>query len=267
MPDAARAGNDNLWIALAHARDAPEPAIAIRLGAALGWYFAVAERVSEGRRFLELALAASSEDAPVNLRIELLAGLCFLATEELDLDAAIDAGERALALARAAPASSGSVLAQATLSLALAYSGDKERAVMLAEDVCASAEAAGSHWDLALASLLRAIGAARRGSELGADALASKDLPHAERKGRVITELPPRGCTKTSSNGRAPRPRQAPESLNIALAGSPAATALLGVAELADARGDPAAAHELRADARLSAAGAPGDSALRLSTR
>ena len=47
--------NDNLWAALAYARDAPDPAVAVRLGT-LGWYFALAERVSEGRRFLELAL-------------------------------------------------------------------------------------------------------------------------------------------------------------------------------------------------------------------
>ena len=38
----------------AHARDAPDPAVAVRLGT-LGWYFALADRVSEGRRFLELA--------------------------------------------------------------------------------------------------------------------------------------------------------------------------------------------------------------------
>ena len=357
--------NDNLWAALAHARDAPEPAIAIRLGAALGWYFAVAERVSEGRRFLELALAASSEDAPVNLRIELLAGLCFLATEELDLDAASDAGERALALARAAPASSGSVLAQATLSLALAYAGDQERAAMLAEDACARAEATGAHWDLALASLLRAIGAARAGdlstvaataaqtyqqsdaigfnafqvparlleawaadrlgdaeasvdaygsalelateagfgdhaafalAGLGANSLAAKDLGHAEAlfrrslataeaargpwvaahaRANLARALAAAGDTETAERlyqsvlewSRTPRPRQARESLNIALAGSPATTALLGLAELADARGDAGVAEELRADARLSAAGAPGDSALRLSTR
>ena len=50
--------NDNLWAALAYARDAPDPAVAVRLGT-LGWYFALAERVSEGRRFLELALSAT----------------------------------------------------------------------------------------------------------------------------------------------------------------------------------------------------------------
>jgi hypothetical protein len=51
----------------------------------LGWYFALADRVSEGRRFLELALSATDDDAPVELRIEQLADLCYIATEEFDL--------------------------------------------------------------------------------------------------------------------------------------------------------------------------------------
>ena len=42
-----------------------------------------------------------------------------------------------------------------------------------------------------------------------------------------------------SSSGRScERPRQARESLFLALAGSPATAALLGLAELAEARGD-----------------------------
>ena len=91
--------HDNLWAALAYARDAADPAIGVRLGAGLGWYFALAERVSEGRSFLEAARAAASAATPVSKHTELLAFLCYLATEELDLDAAIDAGERALAVA------------------------------------------------------------------------------------------------------------------------------------------------------------------------
>src|SRR6185295_5046380 len=43
--------NDNLWAALAYAQDAPDSAVAVRLGT-LGGYFALADRVSEGRRFL-----------------------------------------------------------------------------------------------------------------------------------------------------------------------------------------------------------------------
>ena len=114
--------HDNLWAALAYARAAPDPGIAIRLGA-LGWYFALAERVSDGRRFVELALASASEDAPVALRLELVAFLCYLATEELDLDAAIETGERALAATEPRPPQSA--LVEAALALALAESGDR----------------------------------------------------------------------------------------------------------------------------------------------
>jgi predicted ATPase len=344
--------NDNLWAALTYARDASAAALAIQLGAALGWYFALAERVSEGRRFLELALAAARDEAPVNLRIELLASLCFLATEELDLDAAIGAGERALALARATPACSESVLAPATLSLALAYAGDQGRSTMLAEAACARAEAVGTDWDIALASLLRAIGAARAGdlatvgamaaqtydrsqaigftafqvparlleawvagrlgdaeasvhayrralelateagfgdhaalslAGLGANALATNDLRHAKElfrrsldtaeaarapwvaayaRANLAGVLAAAGDAETAERlyqnvlgwSRTPRPRQARESLNIALAGNPAATAMLGLADLAEARGDAAAAAELRAHAGLTVA-------------
>ncbi len=90
--------NDNLWTALAFAQDAPDSAVAVRLGT-LGWYFALADRVSDGRRFLELSVSVTRDDAPLGLRVEQLAGLCYLATEELDHDSALAAGERAFALA------------------------------------------------------------------------------------------------------------------------------------------------------------------------
>jgi hypothetical protein len=47
------------------------------------------------------------------------------------------------------------------------------------------------------------------------------------------------------------RPHQARESLFIALAGSPVTPAMLGLADLAEARGDAPAADELRARAGL----------------
>ena len=93
--------NDNLWAALEYARDAPDPPVAVRLGTPR-WYFALADRISEGRRFLELALSATDEDAPVELRIEQLADLWYIATEEFDLGPALAAGERAVSLAATA---------------------------------------------------------------------------------------------------------------------------------------------------------------------
>jgi predicted ATPase/DNA-binding SARP family transcriptional activator len=154
--------NDNFWAALAYARDKPDPAVAARLGT-LGWYFALAERVSEGRRFLELALAATDDDVPVDSRIELLAVLCYLATEELDLDAALTAGERALTLAASAAAPRQLGVAQLTLALALTASGDEERADATAQAAYATLAASGDDWGAAASGIIRATGAARAG--------------------------------------------------------------------------------------------------------
>ena len=65
------------------------------------------------------AAVAHADDAPLPLRIELLANLCYLATEEEDLEAAIEAGERALGLAAQTQAPWETALAR--LALAFAY--------------------------------------------------------------------------------------------------------------------------------------------------
>ena len=334
--------NDNLWAAVEYAAEAPDPAVASRLGT-LGWYFALAERVSDGRRFLELALSATRDDAPVELRIELLASLCFLATEELDLDPALDAGQRALTLAASATAPKQLGLAQLTLALALAQSGD-ERADAMAQDAYATLEAAGDDWGAAASGLIRATGAARAAdvatvaamaatvlrhsdaidydafrvpgllldawvaerrrdgaaavdgyrrahelgarigfgdhaafalSALGSSALGSGDLRDGEELQRqALATAEAADATWVAAHARVQlariaaatgdadgaeslyrqvlewaqlrRPHQARESLFLALAGSPATAALLGLAELAEARGDAAAASEFR---------------------
>ena len=338
--------NDNFWAALAYARDAADPAIAIRLGT-LGWYFTLAERVSEGRRFLELALSGTRDDAPADLRIELLATLCYLATEELDLDAALSAGERALALAASGAAPKQLGLAQLTVALALAQSGDEERADAMAQRAYATLEAAGDDWGAAASAIIRATGAARAGdvptvaamtetvrrhadvieydafrvpallleawvaerrgdgaaavagyrgalelagrigfgdhaafalSALGSNALAGGDLHEAEELQRqALATAEAADATWVAAHARVQlghigaasgdadiaeslyrrvldwsqlqRPHQARESLFVALAGSPATAALLGLAEIAERRGDTASADEFRARA------------------
>jgi predicted ATPase/DNA-binding SARP family transcriptional activator len=173
--------NDNLWAALAYARDAPDPAVAVRLGT-LAWYFALADRVSEGRRFLELALSATDGDAPVDLRVEQLGGLCYLATEELDLASAVEAGERAVSLAAAADTPWQRGFAQLVLALALALgqAGEVERAATMADDAAAEFEAAGDDWGLAASSLIRAIGAAHAGDVTAATESASTARRHSD---------------------------------------------------------------------------------------
>jgi predicted ATPase/DNA-binding SARP family transcriptional activator len=337
------AENDNFWAALAYARDAPDPGVALRLGT-LAWYFGLAGRVSEGRRFLDLALAAARDDAPVELWIELLAGLCYLATEELDVDVALIAGERAVALAATAAAPRELGLAQLTLALALAQSGTPERADGMARSASATLEAAGDDWGVAAASVIRGAAAARDGDVATVAAMAAAIRRHAdaieydafrvpgllleawvaergqdrsaavegyrralELAGRVgfgehaafalaglgsialasgdghEAEELQRQALATAQAAQAPLsaahagvqlariaagradaaaaegeyrqvlerlqtqgPRQAREILFVALADDPATAALLGLAELADARGDSASAYELR---------------------
>ena len=343
--------NDNFWAALAYARDAPDPAVAIRLGT-LGLYWVLAERISEGRRFLDIALAAAREDAPVALRVELLANLCFLAGEELDVEAALAAGEGALALADTVTAPRELGLAQFTLALALAQSPDQGRAEAMARNACTTLEAAGDDWGVAASSLSRAIGAAAAGdvatvaemaaavrrhsdaigydafrvpgllleawvaektqeaalavkryrqavelarrigfrdhaafalSALGAIALIGDDPREAaELQRQALAEAEAARAPWVAAQARLQlgrnaagagdadtaeelfrqvlawsqewRQRQAREILFIALAGSPARAALLGLAELAEERGDTVAAADLRHRAELALA-------------
>ena len=180
--------NENLWVALAYARDTPDPGVAISLGGSLGVYFTVAERVSEGRQYLELALAAASDGAPVDLLIELLAWLCFFAMEELDLDAAIDAGERALALSDVTPEPVQSALARAMLALALNQAGDDQRAAKLAEEAREASEA-GDHGTAAIVRVCGAVAAVGAGNVSSAAVLTADALRHAEAIGYPISRL------------------------------------------------------------------------------
>jgi predicted ATPase len=179
--------HDNVWAALRYAHEAPDAGIAGRLGT-LTWYFTLAERVSEGRRFVELALASASEDAPVALRIELEAFLCYLAAEEVDFDAAIAIGERALAAGEPRPPESG--LVEAALSLALARSGDCERALGLAEKANARLQATGDDWSIAASSLLRGQVAACAGDVSTVAAMAAHAYRHADAIGFDAFQVP-----------------------------------------------------------------------------
>ena len=93
----------------------------------------------------------------------------------------------------------------------------------------ATAEAAQATWLAAQARV-----------QLARIAAAAGDADTAERLYREVLEW-----------SQMQRPHQARESLFVALAGSPVTAALLGLAELAEARGDTAAADAFRARAGL----------------
>ena len=247
---------DNLWAALAYAQEKPDAGVAGRLGT-LAWYFALAERVSEGRRFIELAFASASEDAPAALRLEMMAFLCYFATEELDLDAAIEVGERALA--GSGPRPPQSALVEVALSLAVAESGDGERAAVLAEKAHSRLQATGDDWSIAAGSLLRAQVAALVEDIATVAAMAALSHRHAGAIGFDAFQVPALlleawVAERRSHNDAAAEAYQRA----FALAGRAgfadhAAFALAGLGWAAFARGDLRTAEELERRALVAA--------------
>ena len=177
---------DNLWAALTYAHEASNAGVVGRLGT-FAWYFTLAERVSEGRRFVELTLATAS-DAPAPLRLELEGFRCFFATEELDLDTAIEIGERALVATEPLPPQAA--LVEAALALARAESGDSKRAAMLAEQAHARLQPTGDDWSIAATSLMRAQVAALAGDVSTVAAMAAQAHRHAGAIGFDAFQVP-----------------------------------------------------------------------------
>jgi predicted ATPase/DNA-binding SARP family transcriptional activator len=170
--------NDNFWAALGYASEAADSGAAVRLGA-LGLYFALGERVSEGRRFLELALAAGEQE-PSERRIEQLGILSYLATEERDVPAALAAGEEALALAATVDAPRELGIAQVVYALALAYSGRPGEADALAGEALDTLETARDDWGSAVAGILRANVAAGAGDVAGVAEMTAVVRRHSD---------------------------------------------------------------------------------------
>jgi predicted ATPase/DNA-binding SARP family transcriptional activator len=181
--------HENLWAALAYAREEHDANIATRLSS-LGWYFTVADRVTEGRRFLELAVDETPDGPPSDECLDALGAICFLATEELDLDAAIEVGERALASAATRKDRPHAGLARAALGLAIARAGDVERGATVVEQALALLEGGGDHWTAAVASLLRAHIAAAVGDATTVAAMAADAHRHAEMIGFDAFQVP-----------------------------------------------------------------------------
>ena len=164
--------------------------LAIRLAGALGWYFALAERVSEGRQFLEAALAAAKDEGPIRPRIEVHAWLCFFATEEVDLEHAIELGERGLVLAATASAPLEAALTKVALSLAYADSGDHERAAELVEEARDEFRSERDTWGMALSALVRGGVAARAGDVSTVAAMTEEGRRYAEEIGYEALQPP-----------------------------------------------------------------------------
>ncbi|MGZ4125854.1 MAG: ATP-binding protein, partial [Actinomycetota bacterium] len=102
---------------------------ALRIAAALGWYFAISDRHGhdEGRAWMDEALGLPQEGVAPAVRAHALAILSYLAGQELDVEVAVAAGEEALALAGDVGRTRPLALAHMVLAMALAEAGTPER--------------------------------------------------------------------------------------------------------------------------------------------
>jgi ATP/maltotriose-dependent transcriptional regulator MalT len=207
--------------------------------------------VTEGRRFVDQALAEASDDIPSDARLDALAGLCFLATEDLDLDAAIEIGEGALSVAAAGTNVPEAGFAQATLALAVAHAGDIERGAALADQARKTLSGSGAHWASAVASLLRANIGAAAGDTATVAAMAADAHRHAEAIEFDVFRMPAMLLDAWVAERRSDGDAAADAyrgALELAGAGGFAdhvAFALSGLASCALARGDLRHAEEL----------------------
>jgi predicted ATPase len=91
------AEHDNMRAALSWALERNEAEVALKLGGALWWFWSVRDYYSEGRRWLEEALAIEGRVSP-EVRAMALAGVGSLALDQGDLDRAKEACQEGLEL-------------------------------------------------------------------------------------------------------------------------------------------------------------------------
>lgn len=153
------AEHDNLREALAFALEGGSGDAAVRLAAALWWFWHIRGHVSEGRAWLSRALAADG-GAVSGARARALYGHGFLAWRQDRLDEATALGEASLALSRARADPLGMASAFSLLEHIARSRGDYARAVSLPEQSLALFREMGDTWGIATS--LVALGNAAR---------------------------------------------------------------------------------------------------------
>ena len=144
------AEHDNMRAALTWASERKEAEVALGLAGALSWFWSVRGYYSEGRRWLEEALAMDGRGAP-EVRAMALAGAGDLASEQGDLDRAKQACEEGLALLEheAKEASEAKLFLLSCLGFMAWQREDYGRATQLFEESLALSREMSDTWWLA----------------------------------------------------------------------------------------------------------------------
>ena len=126
------AERDNLRSALSWTLDSGEHGLALRLASALWEFWWVRGHLSEGRSWLDEALARAA-DEPADLRARALHAAASLATRQGDYERAATLSEESLALWEELGDSGGTARALLSLGTVAAEQADHERAIELSE--------------------------------------------------------------------------------------------------------------------------------------
>jgi predicted ATPase len=147
--DRLQAEHDNLRAALAWSADAPDRAdVLARIVGALWWFWWMRGHFAEGRRWLDLALARTTDPAA---RITLLHGAGQLAFFQDQASQAREHWTEMAALGRAAHDEAAVAYALARLAFLLRLDGERDRAVTTVEESLAISRRLGDPRSIALA--------------------------------------------------------------------------------------------------------------------
>lgn len=150
--DRLEAEHDNLRAALRWSVGHGEADIALRLGASLARFWQVRGHLTEGRQWLDGALAWGSAAAPA-VRARALDAAGQLARDHGDLDQAAARYDEGLRLRREGGDARGTALALNNLGVVAQFRGDYQRAVSLHEESLACFRALGDERGVALSLL------------------------------------------------------------------------------------------------------------------
>jgi predicted ATPase/DNA-binding CsgD family transcriptional regulator len=175
--------HDNFRVALSWTLEQGGTELALRLGAALGEFWYIRGYLSEGRRWLEEALA--NGDTPSVARVRTLAKASWIAWEQTDLERAIALGEEGLELARKLGDEEGAAATLFNLGVAVMIQGDLERASALFEESLPLFRELGDKWGLARLFSCLGLVAMFRGDYERAKALMEESLAVARKSGDV----------------------------------------------------------------------------------
>jgi predicted ATPase/DNA-binding SARP family transcriptional activator len=192
----------NLRAALRWALERGETELGLWFGGALGEFWYLSGYLSEGRRWLEAALANSGEAPPTPARAKALARAGWIAWEQGDYERSVALSEASLALSRTLGDTAGAVAALSNLGWAALLANDLERASVLAEEAVTLGRALGDAGGVARALLIPGLAAVARRDHERAIALHEESLELARKAGDGLATALSLGMGAFASLGR-----------------------------------------------------------------